>query len=341
METEDGNDSINTHILTRTTAEQEKTTRWVRCALALVGVSFSNSAWYVYALQVVGLGAQGWSLYVLISDEDYWATDHDRFDYWATPHAYDDDATWQTNILLLIFIQVFPWCFLCYLTRSYERHILNDIVKNLTMPWWMYVLPFVANLAICVEVVSITKIFWFVFLFFFTLLPASIAILLMFAYVVEFEKQLPIIQSIEDIKEKVLRYQIDIKDKIFKINVGLILPNVIFWVFLTLDRFWFVVECIERKDYYCAVYNSLFTYSNFFFALTFLLPPVYHTYVMNKFVSTLDETYCEEDTGVLGWLSRKQLGWKVFSVEMLPQLLKRIMFVMGGALLTGLAKVLE
>ena len=83
METEDGNDSsitCNAHILTRTTAEQEKKTRGVRCALALVGVSFPNSAWYVYALQVVGLGTQGWGLYVLIHWEDYGATHDDEYD---------------------------------------------------------------------------------------------------------------------------------------------------------------------------------------------------------------------------------------------------------------------
>ena len=56
----DQNQNQIKYILARTTAEQERKTRWVRCALALlVGVSFPNSAWYVYALQVVGLGAQG------------------------------------------------------------------------------------------------------------------------------------------------------------------------------------------------------------------------------------------------------------------------------------------
>ena len=145
MDIEDGvvHDNIDAHILARTTAEQERKTRWVRCALALVGVSFPNSAWYVYALQVVGLGTQGWSLYVWINGEDYVATNDEIDD--------ELDAQYQTGYLLAIFIQVFPWCFLCYLTRSDERHFLNDVIKNLTMPWWMYLLPFVANLAICVE----------------------------------------------------------------------------------------------------------------------------------------------------------------------------------------------
>ena len=75
------------------------------------------------------------------------------------------------------------------------------------------------------------------------------SILLLFAYVVEFEKQLPIIESIEDIKDKVLRYEKDIQDKIFKINIGLILPNVIFWAFVTLDDLWFMVDNIENKQY--------------------------------------------------------------------------------------------
>ena len=80
---EDGveHDNIEAHILARTTAEQERKTRWVRCALALlVGVSFPNSAWYVYALQVVGLGTQGWGLYVLIHWDDYGATHDDEYD---------------------------------------------------------------------------------------------------------------------------------------------------------------------------------------------------------------------------------------------------------------------
>ena len=58
MELEDGNGNINEHILARTTAEQERKTRWVRCGIALVGVSFPNSAWYVYAIQVLGLLCQ-------------------------------------------------------------------------------------------------------------------------------------------------------------------------------------------------------------------------------------------------------------------------------------------
>ena len=83
MEIEDGvaHDNIEAHILARTTAEQERKTRWVRCALALlVGVSFPNSAWYVYALQVVGLGTQGWCLSVWVYFEDNDATHDDEYD---------------------------------------------------------------------------------------------------------------------------------------------------------------------------------------------------------------------------------------------------------------------
>ena len=335
MEIEDGvaHDNIEAHILARTTAEQERKTRWVRCALALlVGVSFPNSAWYVYALQVVGLGTQGWGLYVWIHFEDYLATHDDEY-----------DVQNQTNDLLVIFAQVFPWCFLCYLTRSHERHTLNDMVKNLTMHWWMYVLPFVANLAICVEDAAIPgdRTLWF-FTQLFNQLPASMSILLVFAYVVEFEKQLPIIESIEDIKDKVLRYEKDVQGKVFLINIGLILPNVIFWVFQTLDNFWFMVDQIEYKYYDWAVYNGLWTFFNFLFALTFLLPPVYHTYVMKKFVSSLDTAYCGEDTAnVLGWLSRKELGWKTAYILISPTLLARMCYVIGAGILTGLARVLE
>ena len=184
------------------------------------------------------------------------------------------------------------------------------MVKNLTMPWWMYVLPFAANLAICVEEAAGWGVFWF-FLNLISQNPACMSILLLFAYVVEFEKQLPITESIEDIKDKVLRYEKDIQDKIFKINIGLILPNVIFWAFVTLDDLWFMVDNIENKQYDGAVNHGFITFFNFLFALTFLLPPVYHTSVMNKFVSSLDTAYCGEDTAnVLGWMSRKELRWK-------------------------------
>jgi len=332
MEIEDGveHDNIEAHILARTTAEQERKTRWVRCALALlVGVSFPNSAWYVYALQVVGLGTQGYCLNVYIHDEDYFAT-----------HETKRDVQFQTYNLLEIFQQVFPWCFLCYLTRSHERHTLNDMVKNLTMPLWMYVLPFVANLAICVEEAAGWGVFWF-FLNLISQNPACMSILLLFAYVVEFEKLLPIIESIEDIKDKVLRYETNIQVKIFKINIGLILPNVIFWVFLTLDDLWFVVDNIENKQYVGAVTHGFITFFNFLFALSFLLPPVYHTYVMNKFVSSLDTAYCEEEkVGVLSWLKHKELGWKTAYILISPMLLARICYVIGVAILTGLARLL-
>ena len=214
------------------------------------------------------------------------------------------------------------------------------MVKNLTMPWWMYVLPFAANLAICVEEAAGWGVFWF-FLNLISQNPACMSILLLFAYVVEFEKQLPIIESIEDIKDKVLRYEKDIQDKIFKINIGLILPNVIFWAFVTLDDLWFMVDNIENKQYDGAVNHGFITFFNFLFALTFLLPPVYHTSVMNKFVSSLDTAYCGEDTAnVLGWLSRKELGWKTAYILISPMLLARICYVTGVAILTGLARLL-
>ena len=99
---------------------------------------------------------------------------------------------------------------------------------------------------------------------------------------------------------------------------------------------------IENKHYDWAVFYGFFTFFSFLFALSFLLPPVYHTNVMKKFVSNLDTTFCGEDTAnVLGWLSRKELGWKVFSAEMSPQLLKRIVYVIGVGILTGLARVLD
>ena len=332
MELEDGNGNINEHILARTTAEQERKTRWVRCGIALVGVSFPNSAWYVYVIQVLGLAGQGGSLYWWIYWEDYVATNDEIDD------EYDAQA--QTDLLLAIFIQVFPWCFLCYLTRSDERHFLNDVIKNLMMPWWMYVVPFVANLAICVEAAAIFSAFWF-FFYFISCLPSSIAILLVFAYVVEFGKQLPVIESIDDIKDKILRYETEIQDKINKINWGLILPNVIFWVFITLDQFWFMVDSIEHKYYDWAVYYGFFTFFNFLFALTFLLPPVYHTYVMKKFVSSLEREYCDETGNVLFWLARKELGWKTAYILISPMLLARMCYVLGAGILTGLARVLE
>ena len=178
------------------------------------------------------------------------------------------------------------------------------------------------------------------FLIFINNLPSCIAILLVFAYVVEFEKQLPVIESIDDIKDKILRYETEIQDKINKINWGLILPNVIFWVFLTLDSFWLMVDFIENQTYDWAVYNGLYTFFNFLYALTFLIPPVYFTYVMNTFVSNLDKQYCEQDTGVLGWLRNKKLGWNLIFINISPQLFGRLGAVLGAAVLTGLARLL-
>ena len=210
------------------------------------------------------------------------------------------------------------------------------------MPLWMYVVPFVANLAFCVENAAIPGIgaFWF-FQNLIQCLPASMSILLIFAYVVEFEKQLPIIESIEDIKDKVLCYEENIEEKIFKINIGLILPNVILWVFNSLDYFWFMVDYIEHKHYDWAVYLGFFTFFNFLFALTFLLPPVHHTSVVNKFVSSLEREYCDETGNVLFWLARKELGWKTAYILISPMLLARICYVIGVGILTGLARVLE
>ena len=91
MELEDGNGNINEHILARTTAEQERKTRWVRCGIALVGVSFPNSAWYVYVIQVLGLAGQGWSLYVWIYWEDYLATNDEIDDEY--------DAQYQQQVV--------------------------------------------------------------------------------------------------------------------------------------------------------------------------------------------------------------------------------------------------
>ena len=331
MELEDGNGNINAHILARTTAEQERKTRWVRCGIALVGVSFPNSAWYVYVIQVLGLLCQIGVLIVRINLEDYYATNDEIDD--------ELDAQAQTSLFLALFIQVFPWCFLCYLTRSDERHFLNDVIKNLMMPWWMYVVPFVANLAICVEAAAIFSAFWF-FFYFISCLPSSIAILLVFAYVVEFGKQLPVIESIDDIKDKILRYETEIQDKINKINWGLILPNVIFWVFITLDQFWFMMDDIKIQKYDWAVIHGFFFFFLFLYALTFLIPPVYFTYVMNTFVSYLDKQYCEQDTGVLGWLRNKKLGWNLIFIYISPQLFGRVGAVLGAAVLTGLARLL-
>ena len=101
MEIEDGveHDNIEAHILARTTAEQERKTRWVRCALALlVGVSFPNSAWYVYVIQVLGLAGQGWGFYSLITyAAQDWAQDDDKNDEEQTPAPTPVPTTGDEN----------------------------------------------------------------------------------------------------------------------------------------------------------------------------------------------------------------------------------------------------
>ena len=93
MELEDGNGNINEHILARTTAEQERKTRVVRCGIALVGVSFPNSAWYVYVIQVLGLAGQGWSLYAWINLQDYYATNDEIDDELDTQTQTNNQTT--------------------------------------------------------------------------------------------------------------------------------------------------------------------------------------------------------------------------------------------------------
>jgi hypothetical protein len=89
-----------------------------------------------------------------------------------------------------------------------------------------------------------------------------------------------------------------------------------------------------------AVGFGLDTFYAFLYALTFLIPPVYFTYVMNTVVANLDKQYCEQDTGnVLSWLKEKQLGWKVLYILISPQLFGRLGAVLGAAVLTGLAKL--
>ena len=113
MDIEQDNGNINAQILAQTTAEQEQKKRIVRFILACAGVSFLNSTWYVYVIQVLGLAAQGWVLYMLSLN------------------------ILRTFYMLNLFIQVFPWCYLCFLTRSSERQYLDKIIENLTVKWWM------------------------------------------------------------------------------------------------------------------------------------------------------------------------------------------------------------
>ena len=208
------------------------------------------------------------------------------------------------------------------------------------MSWWMYLMPFVANLAICVEVAAVYSSAFIFFIQFINQLPSSVAILLVFAYVVEFEKQLPVIENYDDIRDNIMRYEKEIQEKINKINWGFILPNIIFWVFVMLDGFWITANDIENQDYDWAVYDGLITFFAFLFALTFLIPTIYFTYVMNTFVSNLDKQYCKETGNVLPWLKSKELGWKLLYILMSPELFGKLGATLGAAVLTGLAKLI-
>ena len=317
MDIEQDNGNINAQILAQTTAEQEQKKRIVRFILACAGVSFPNSTWYVYVIQVLGLAAQGWVLYMLSLN------------------------ILRTFYMLNLFIQVFPWCYLCFLTRSSERQYLNKIIENLTVKWWMVAVPFVPNLAIAL-LVSLQRGgaigFFFVFFLF---LPASISILMLFAYVAEFEKNLPMIRSINDIKENVLTYQKETREKIKLMNIALLIPNVSLWAFITLYFFWLMVDDLEN-NYYASKdfpwYYAIGTVFNLLFTLSFLVPSVAFTHVVNDFVTRLDKQFCEEDNGVLGWLRSSKHGWEVFSVEMSPKMMTRILYVVMGACLIYFSK---
>ena len=122
------------------TVDQEKTCV-IRCVLALAGVSFPNSASCVYVIQVFGLLLQAGVLLWLILNEDYYANveeGHKTTNANATITIDDErDIQIQAHILLVALIQVFPWCFLCYLTRPNERHCLDQAVCFVSCPFFL------------------------------------------------------------------------------------------------------------------------------------------------------------------------------------------------------------
>ena len=139
------------------------------------------------------------------------------------------------------------------------------MVKNLTMPWWMYVLPLPRTLRFAWKKRRLGSIL--VLSQSHLSKPSMYVYFTLFAYVVEPEKQLLLLKVLKTSKT-FLRYEKDIQQN-FKI----------YWIDSTqcnllgvcyADDLWFMVDNIENKQYDGAVNHGFITFFNFL-RLTFLL----------------------------------------------------------------------
>lgn len=324
-------------------ASGERQTRMRRIfeyALACVGVSFSNSPWHVYALQLVGMGSQVWVLYFSMSEEYHYTRRE------GSTANFQQQTFWLVEVLILTLPSMFLW----HLTRcSSERAELRHVVSNPDVSAWMVVMAFIANVGI-----AATGGFflgsWVQFSYrFIVLLPSSLALLLCFGYSIEWSKRVPVVDSVGELDDKVVAYEAATRAKIAILNRGFIVPNAVLLFFWTADTFWVLVDYVHGENFDDQLSHSenmigeglLVAFAIVHF-VALLLPPAHHTSNMDAFVANLDREFCKTEgaTGVLLWLNRQRLGWKVFAVVISPEFLLRVAYVAGLAGVTALARAL-
>ena len=275
----------------------------------------------------------------LLCDEEIFVASNFGHDAWA--------AFFEERVLVNIFIQVLPWLYLCYLTCSSEKTYFENVLYTQDLPpsavcngfsqkWWLFSLPVAAQFLFCLAWACIFIDAGFGTLFFFVrwfhLIPAVVSIKTMLAYVLDFEMHLPTIQSIDDIKRSIKTFEKETQEKIRLMN-RLVIPNVLLWMFITLDYFWLMTKFVALGYHRGGAFAGFVSIFAFCFVLCYLLPAVYFTSVVNGFVARLDEQYCEDTNNVLGWLRNKKLGWKVFGIEMAPDTMKLNLYVLLVAII--------
>ena len=310
----------------------------VQFLLAASGLCLPDSPWYMYLLALAGLMGQGTCYWYMLTQEESKADS-------ITSHG---DVKWQIDDIFDILQQLAPWGFLLYLTRSDLHTEFEDMMKRVQFKRWMVALALLPTLGVALTCSAFYEsAFWF-FYGVLANLPASLGILVCFAYVEDFG--LPDeLNSVEDLLSRVGAYEAAIKTKIMWLNITFIIPNFILWFFLTMDTFWGLFDRFQGQydDYFTATGNFAFSgliiFFNVIFLIAFMVPPAYQTSMMNTFVADMDKKYCEAGysksyPGALVWLRNKELGWTVFGITMSPANLRRALSTTGALLLTCIAK---
>ena len=327
---------------------------------ALAGITFPNPRWYLHALQVMGLGAQGWSLYSIINR----GTERARKDN-GESHQESD------NLLLVCttLIQVLPWLFLWYLARSRQRIEVRKSFKNPKRhkKGWMVILPWAAPFCLLVlgswmdaheNGVDAIRIVETVFSLGFHFFPACVGIATCFAYVVDLGTPREE-ASIGALKNTLNAFEAANKLKMNGMGMLFIIPNVLVWLTMTLVLFYRTLNQmkenqIDQKNddphhkadmgsFYFYAFRSLFSTT---FMFCFIIPPAYHTTKMDIFLKETYMRYCNVDctTGELAvilWLQSQPHGWKIMNIPVSLRLFKTIAFAVGTVTLSVFARAVE